>query len=262
MLAARMDFTPERPWPLSKCQPALFYHTMDYPDGTSVGGHWDIRGRFDEYIGRYPIAGKTLLDVGTATGFLAFSAEQAGARVTALDLRDASELRRVPHHGSAYYRDRAGWVRTMNEDHLGPLKAGFWYSWHKFNSRVEVICAPLDRLHAWDRTFDVVLAGAIIEHLSDPVSAIGALARLAKEAVIIAFTNVVDSDELLMRPTEHGMSDPAVEFEWWSLSRGLYRQVFENVGFSVEFTESTAVYAPHENLAKEHVRPTIIARRR
>jgi O-methyltransferase len=123
MLAALMDFTPQRPWPLSQCQPGLFYHSMDYPDGTSVRGHWDIRGRFDDYIGRYPIAGKTLLDVGTATGFLAFSAEQAGARVTALDMRDASEFPRVPHHGSAYQKDRAGWVATMNEHHLRPLRA-------------------------------------------------------------------------------------------------------------------------------------------
>jgi SAM-dependent methyltransferase len=256
-----MDFTPQRPWPLPECQPPLFYHSMDFPDGTSVRGHWDIRGRFAEYIGRYPISGKTVLDVGTATGFLAFSAEQAGARVTALEMRDAWEFTRVPHQGSPYQRDRADWVRSMHEHHLRPLKAGFWHAWHKFNSSVEVIYTPLDRLHAWDRTFDVVLAGAIIEHLSDPVSAIGILARLAREAVIIAFTNVVDTDELLMRPTEHGMSNPAVDFEWWLLSRGLYRQVFENLGFTLNFAESTASYTPYEGFEEKHVRPTIIARR-
>jgi hypothetical protein len=130
-----------------------------------------------------------------------------------------------------------------------------------FNRSAQVIYTPLDRLHAWDRTFDVVLAGAIIEHLSDPVSAIGILARLAREAVIIAFTNVVDTDELLMRPTEHGMSNPAVDFEWWLLSRGLYRQVFENLGFTLNFAESTASYTPYEGFEEKHVRPTIIARR-
>jgi SAM-dependent methyltransferase len=257
-----MDFTPERPWPLPDREQCLFYHSMDFPDGTSVRGQWDIRGRFEDYIGRYPVAKKTVLDVGTATGFLAFSAERAGARVTALDMRDAAEFPRVPHGGSAYLEDRAGWVATMNEQHLRPLKAGFWYAWHKFNSGVEVIYAPLDRLHAWERRFDVVIAGAIIEHLADPVSAIGALARLAKEAVIIAFTNVVDTDELLMRPTEHGMGNPAVDFEWWLLSRGLYRQVFENLGFTVDFAASTATYTPYEGVADTQVRPTIIARRR
>src|SRR6185437_2001229 len=100
-------FRAERPWPFSECQDGFFYHSMDFPDGTSVQGHWDIRGKFDSYIGHYPIAGKTVLDVGTATGFLAFSAERAGARVTALDTKNAAEFRRIPHQDSLYHRDRA-----------------------------------------------------------------------------------------------------------------------------------------------------------
>jgi hypothetical protein len=58
----------ETPTPArSEC---LFYHSMDFPDGESVAGVWDIRGQFDQYIGNYPISGKTVLDVGTASGFL------------------------------------------------------------------------------------------------------------------------------------------------------------------------------------------------
>jgi len=29
---------------------------------------------------------------------------------------------------------------------------------------------------------------------------------------------VVDTDELLMRPTEHGNANPAVDLEWWCCS--------------------------------------------
>lgn len=262
-----MDFTPEQPWPLSACRldsspPPFFYHTMDFPDGTSVTGQWDIRGRFESYIGNYPLAGKTVLDAGTATGFLAFSAERAGARVTALDVRSTAETPRIPHRDSLYHRDRAAWIKEQDTRLIHPLKQGFWYAWHKLSSSVEVVYAPLDQLHAWDRKFDVVLAGAIIEHIADPISAIGTFARLANEAVIIAYTNVLDTDEWVMRPG-YDISHPMQDFEWWTLSRGLYAQVFDNLGFKIEIhADRKAIHTPHEGYVKEFTRPTIVAIRK
>lgn len=253
------SFSREQPWPVSEHDEKFFYHSIDFPDGTTAEGHWDIRGRFDGYIGHYPIAGKTILDVGTATGFLAFSAEKAMAQVTALDVRGADEFRRIPFKDSPYYVNHGKWIADCNVEHLIGLKNAFWYTWHKTNSKVEVIYAPIDKLYAWDRKFDVVLAGAIIEHISDPVSAIGVFAWLAKEAVIIPFTEVVDTDEEIMHTTGD-WSKSHLDFEWWKLSRGLYRRVFDNLDFDVEFVKSTAVYNPGGT--GEVTRPTIIARRR
>jgi hypothetical protein len=87
--------------------------------------------------------------------------------------------------------------------------------------------------------FDIVTAGAIIEHLSDPVYSIGAWAKVAREAVIIQFTNVVDTDELCMTPMT-SWKDSNVYYAWWMLSRGLYVRAFDNVGFDVEFAVSEA----------------------
>ena len=115
-------FRAEKPWPVSEREDGYFYHSIDFPDGTSVEGHWDIRGRFDTYIGQYPLAGKTVLDVGTATGFLAFSAEAAGARVTALDVRGSEEFRRVPFHDLLYHLNRSKWVADCDAQHLQGLK--------------------------------------------------------------------------------------------------------------------------------------------
>jgi hypothetical protein len=117
-------FESEKPWNVPS--------VVDFPDGSIAEGHWDIRGRFDEYIGHYPIKGKTVLDVGTATGFLAFSAEKAGAaHVAALDVRSADEFRRVPFRDSQYQTTRAEWIALNNYDHLGPMKKAFWYTWHQ-----------------------------------------------------------------------------------------------------------------------------------
>lgn len=258
------SLAPEQPWPVPALSDCFFYHSLDLPDGTSIQGHWDIRGRFEDYIGRYPLAGKTVLDVGTATGFLAFSAEAAGARVTALDARGSQDFQRVPFRDSLYHRDRSAWISQFETTSHRPLRNGFWHAWHKLQSQVEVIYASTDKLHSWDRGFDVVLAGAIVEHLADPVSAIGGMARLANEALIIAFTDVHDSEEMTMR-ANGDWSNPVWDYEWWTLSRGLYRRVFENLGFAIEIVSSTALANPNpfNNLSapQEVTRPTIIARR-
>jgi 2-polyprenyl-3-methyl-5-hydroxy-6-metoxy-1,4-benzoquinol methylase len=73
-----------------------FYHTMDLPDVGTVTGSWDLRGRFDEYVGHVPLAGKTFLDVGTASGFLSFEAEKRGADVVSFDAASADVIDSFP----------------------------------------------------------------------------------------------------------------------------------------------------------------------
>jgi hypothetical protein len=241
--------------PADECR---FYHDLDLPHGETITGVWDIRGRFDEYIGNYPIAGKTVLDVGTASGFLAFSAEHAGALVTAAEARDARDIRLLHFRDSLYHRDRAEWLREYEKD-LVRLKNGFWYVWHRLDSGVEVVYAPIDAFPLWRRRFDVVIVGAILEHLADPVSAIGNMASVAGEALIVAFTPVEETDELLMRAANR-WDEPVYCYTWWTLSRGLYERVFANLGFSLDFVTSTAVTRVngHEVTVE---RPTIVARR-
>jgi hypothetical protein len=241
MLRAISDFSPTPPWACPSKDVCEFYHSMDFPNGQSVTGPWDIRGRFAPYIGNYPIAGKDILDVGSASGFLAFSAEMAKAKsVTATDFSHVSELTLLPFQGPSYYSGgRVAWEQETEKSYR-PIKNAFWYAWYQYQSRVEMIYAPLADFRYWNRQFDVVIAGAILEHLSDPVITIGMLARLAKEAVIIAFTPIVDTDDMLMRPLTD-LANPANYFTWWSLSQGLYRRIFCNVGFRhVEVMPATA----------------------
>ena len=50
-------------------------------------------------------------------------------------------------------------------------------------------------------------------------------------------------------------------FTWWTLSRGLYRKIFDNLGFAVEFVDSQAI-PTFANQTEPVTRKTIIATRR
>jgi protein-L-isoaspartate O-methyltransferase len=253
-------FAPVRPWPLPARQESAFYHYLDLPGGESIhNANWDLRGRFESYIGGYPVRGKTVLDVGTASGFLAFSAEEAGAaRVTTVDALHAREFERIPFKGSAHTADRRRWI-TDTEVDLTRLKKAFWYAWHKKNGAVEVVYAPASQLWRWDRKFDVVIAGAIVEHLSDPVPFLTALAGPAYEAVIIACTQVVDADRQFMQ-TLSLWGTPRLNYSRWNLSRGVYKRIFSNLGFECEFSLTTAKCNEFTSPI-EVQRPTIVAKR-
>src|SRR4051794_1180563 len=56
-----------------------FYHAMVLPGVGFVRGNWDLRESFGKYTGEVAFAGKRVLDVGTASGFLSFEAERRGA---------------------------------------------------------------------------------------------------------------------------------------------------------------------------------------
>jgi len=254
------DFTLVEPWPLPEREQCYFYTCMDIADGETVENvNWDIRGRFETYIGGVDLAGKSVLDVGTASGFLAFSAEAAGAaKVTAVDALHAQEFNRIPFKGSPYTERRRKWIADTDK-YLTGLKRSFWYAWHKKKSAVDVLYMPAGELWKWRECFDVVIAGAIIEHISDPVPFIHMLARLANETVIIAFTPVIDSDEQFMR-TMNGWDQAQHNYSWWELSLGLYRRIFANLGFAIELVPAQALCNEYDPpLLIE--RPTIIARR-
>src|SRR6185436_16770416 len=109
---------------------------------------------------------------GTASGFLAFSAEQRGATVTAFEAANPVDLSFIPFAESLFWTDRAAWARDFDTRFHRPRKQSYWYAWHAHASRSETIHAKIEDSWRWDRKFDVVIAAAVIEHLADPVSAI------------------------------------------------------------------------------------------
>src|SRR5262249_15034899 len=74
---------PARRPELAEC---TFYHCLDLPGLGTVPGQWDLRPGVDSYFGGYDLAGATVLEIGTASGFVCFEMERRGADVIAFDL--------------------------------------------------------------------------------------------------------------------------------------------------------------------------------
>jgi len=229
---------------------------MDIPGHGKVSGDWDL-GDFDQYIGGVDVTGKSVLDVGCASGYLSFEAERRGAEVTSFDAASVALMSRIPFAENLYFRNRDLW-NVKHEWDLQRLKNSYWYAHERLNSHARVVYGDVFRLdQAVSDPSDIVIAGALLEHLNDQIGAIGSFARVAKETIIIAFTLWIDTDEMRAEPGLT-MTDPQQDFGYWRYSRGLYDRILKNVGFEIaEVHEASAI-----NRRKVTVtRPTIIARR-
>lgn len=91
----------------------IFYHTMDIPGHGHVDGYWDLRGTEKQYLGNVDFAGKRVLEVGTASGYLCFWMEQQGADVVAYDLSPQENWDIVPFAQYDHKAHAADWRKGI-----------------------------------------------------------------------------------------------------------------------------------------------------
>jgi len=214
---------------LSDC---FFYHTITLPGFGEVRGHWDLRGRFDDYLGHVDVNGKSVIDIGTATGFLSFEAERNGANeVVSFDMAHAKQQNFLPFKDKLHYRDPARWAEKHNVE-VEQWKNAYWLCHRLLNSRAKVYYGDIYDLPVGLGQFDIAIVGSVLEHLSDPVTALASIARLVRETIVVV-APLIESDEKIAR-FEGSADRPENDFTWWTYSLGLYREVFEMLGFRID----------------------------
>lgn len=243
---------------IERLEDCFFYHAMELPGFGLVPAHWDLRGRFDEYVGGIDLRGKSVLDVGTATGFLSFEAEKRGAsRVVSFDQRDGAEQTFLPFHQKPYYRDHSRWAEEYRAE-IERWKNAYWLAHRLLSSRAEVFYGDIYDLPRELGDFDVAIVGSVLEHLSDPVTALGSIARLTRERIVVV-TPLLEGDEPMAR-FEGRASRPEADFTWWTYSLGVFRELFGMLGFEIEKV-SRASYR-YLYGGRDEERATIVAVRR
>lgn len=241
------------PWPKPRLEDCIWYHTTDLPGGGTVSGEWDLRGRFANYTGHASFQGKRLLDIGTASGFLTWEAERAGASVVSFDLDHSSRQKLLPFKDSSYCIDRAKSERER-EGFFNGLKRSYWYMHHSLGSSAKVFYGDIENLPRELGRFDIALFGSVLEHLPDHIQAIGSAALLADTIIIIGpFHDTEERIALFAGNASH----PEANFSFWRYSLGVYREVFEMLGMRI-VKVSNAPYL-FMGTQREITLPTIIA---
>ena len=204
----------------------LWYHTLELGADTATPGWFDLRPIVD----RLPwpdVRGKRCLDVGTYDGFLAFELERRGAsEVVATDIEDHSRWDwpvRTREAGPAELAQIAGQQKGL----------GFEIAKEALGSSVErVERSVYDLDPAQDGEFDVIVCGALLLHLRDPVRALEAIRS-------VCTGSFVSAEQVDVRLTMLSRRRPAASFrggervQWWIPNAAAHRALLESAGFRI-----------------------------
>lgn len=237
-----------------------FYHTMDVPGYGLIQGEWDLRGSEGEYLGRVPLRGKRVLEIGTASGFVCFHMERQGAEVVAFDL-DTDQPWDVVPFAQYDHRQHAAAARM----HLRKLDNAFWLCHRAFGSRARKVYGSVYALPAAIGLVDVTVLGCVLLHLRDPFLALANAVRLTQETVVV--TEPIQLSRwarLLLRLLgDRGLAflpDPVTaqpRDTWWYLPPGLVQRFLAVLGFE----KSTVSYHQQRLADRLHKMYTVVGHR-
>ena len=196
-----------------------WYHTIDLGDGLVTDGRYDHRPFLERYRLPQRLDGKTVLDIGAASGFFSFECERRGADVTAADL-------------PAWFDHDFGPNYVPDQD----PESGQGYLHQPFELAAEILASTVKRktINIYDISpqtvglFDIVFCGSLLIHLTDPVKALWNIASVTRERAIIA--TVIDpalADYAVATLIGHDAGD-----SWWIPSRTTLELMVVSAGFA------------------------------
>lgn len=198
-----------------------WYHSIDLPNLCTVEGQWDLRGRFLDYIGGVDLLGRTVLDVGAASGFISMEAEKHGAsKVIGFDAEYASQFQFLPH------------VAPPDQVMFSKMRNSYWCTHRAFNSKSELVLGEIYKMASCVPQCDVVIVGQILVHLRDPLAALEQAAKACKDTLIIT-EGSFESDQPIASFLGRRGGGPA----WWHLSIPLYKEWLDILGFNLISTK-------------------------
>ncbi len=230
-----------------------FYHVSELPDGKLTPGQWDLRATVDEYLGHTDFAGKRVLEIGPASGFLTFHMERQGARVASIEPPLDNVWDFVPQAGIDLAAVKRDFLR-----HQDRLRNSFWYLHRLYGSRAECYEGDAYRIPEPMQKFDIGLLTSVLLHVSSPVKMLESLANVVADKIVIVEAYV---DEIAGQPVARLVPSATNQItgSWWEFSPKFFEQYLPVLGFSKTVTTR------HRGLFAEHRRQwdlfTVVASR-
>ncbi len=157
-----------------------FYHSYTLADGEEVVGEWDLRPDPFGYLGEISVTGRSVLEIGPASGFLSFYMEAAGASVTCLEPPMSHLWDMVPFAGF----DHEGWRKEF-EVQIEKVRNSFWYMHQQNASRVRMFEGDPYALPQDFGPFDIGVLAAVLLHCRRPFDMLQSVAARTRHTLVI-----------------------------------------------------------------------------
>jgi tRNA (mo5U34)-methyltransferase len=220
-----------------------WYHTIDLGDGLITPGLYDYRESLAAFGFPDDMAGMTVLDVGSATGFFAFEFERRGARVVSVELPSLRDLDRFPGQDvESSLRKIEAMGRFARHGYSERdlywylLEGPFRFCRERLRSRVERCYSTVYDL-TLERTgvregFDLVFLGDVLIHTLYPLKALAALAPLCRGTLVFAGVLPEGPQEPPAMIYIGGSNQADDEVAWWHPNLSCLTQLLSKLGFA------------------------------
>ena len=202
-----------------------FYHSLEVPVHGFVHGQWDLRASADDYLGRVAFAGRSVLEVGPASGFLSFHMERAGATVTVLEPPMSRLWDKAPMPGL----DAQAWRKSFSASIEG-VRNSFWYLHHLYRSEVRMVEADPETLPPAVGEFDVGVFASVLLHCRSPISVLEGCARQVRDTIVVTDLYDANLGELPVCRLLPRVDVRQVD-TWWALTPAFVVNALALLGF-------------------------------
>ncbi len=169
------------PIAVKAAEECTWYHCFNLPDGRYIHGRWDFVGREDELLGKLSYDGRSVLEIGPASGSLTRALEKRGAEVLCVDVdlsKNWDMAPRLDRNTDAYMNARATGLQQ--------LWKGWWYTREAFNGNAAIVYTGADSVDRFPEplVFDVGLVSCILQHVDNPFVILSKMARRCETIVV------------------------------------------------------------------------------
>jgi SAM-dependent methyltransferase len=207
----------------------FFYHSIDLPGHGFVKGHWDLRHNIGEYLGGVEFAGKRVLEIGPASGFITAHMDRQGAEVVSVEQHESAVWDFVPYH----VKDSSAWAPIIQAKRRNNemLKNSFWLTHEAMGLNSKVYYGKADALPDAIGQFDVSVIALVLTHMRDPLATIASCAaRTREKLVIVERLHAADKGAPVLQLIPD--KDNRRHDSWWYFSEAFFRQLLALMGFS------------------------------